>query len=135
MARDRVVEGDLRGEDARRILQANTTICMTAECLFMYEPLNFRRRTRWDGIMPHRTVLLELFRASGGYLLHQSSLERQVGQFLATVKMAYTDKEAAVIAYRLRVMMSHLRDSKMAGRKPPERYDQLRAILDAIRED
>ena len=135
MHRGRVAEVDIADEDAQRILETNTSLSQTAQSLFSYEPLSFKKRTRWSAIAPHRSVLLDMYTASGGYLIHQSSLERQVQHFLVCAKLQHSKVDAATISYRLRVMMSHLRDTKQSNRRVPARYDHLRVVLDCIRTD
>ena len=83
--------------------------------------------------MPHRSILLALFQASGGHLIHQRSLEAHALQFLTKHNLLTEALEATTVAFRLRVMMSHLREAKANQRVPPFRYDSLRCILDIIR--
>ena len=129
--RGRVAEVDLAVEAAHRIFDEHVQIGATVETLWFYEPLDFRRRCRWEKISPHRATLLSLFQASGGYLLHQTSMESQVFSWMSRHSIG-SQYDASQCAYRLRVMMSHLRDAKINSRNPPMRYDSLRCISDII---
>ena len=129
--RGRVGEVDLAVEAAHRIFDEHVQIGATVENLWFYEPLDFRRRCRWEKISPHRATLLSLFQASGGYLLHQTSMESQVFSWMSRHSIG-SQYDASQCAYRLRVMMSHLRDAKINSRNPPMRYDSLRCISDII---
>ena len=100
--------------------------------LWPYEPLCFRKGTRWDKVCVHLSVLLDLFRASGGYLIHQVNLETSMHKFFLKRNISDSFKAASLTAYRLRIMMSHLRDSKSNSRVVPVRFDSLRCVLDLI---
>ena len=130
--RGRVGEVDLVVEAAHRIFDEHVQIGATVKTLWFYEPLDFRRRCHWDKISPHRATLLSLFQASSGHLIHQTSLEGQVFSWMSRHDLKGSQHDAAKCAYRLRVMMSHLRDAKLNARTPPMRYDSLRCITDII---
>ena len=119
MGGGRVPEVDLADEVAARVLKENVPMASQASSLFAYSPLEFKRRARWDKLAPHTMVLSDLFLASGGFLIHQNTFEKQIKSFIVQVGMKHTAEEAAVVCYRLRVMMSHVRDAKAAGRPPP----------------
>ena len=94
---------------AQRIFAANATVQNTADTLWHYAPLNPKRRVNWNAISPHRSLLLDLFHATKGYLLTQLGLEKQLVKFVGDIHMKATEKQITEIAYRIRVMMSHLR--------------------------
>ena len=128
----RVPEVSLENDVARRIMEMNTPMAATAEKLWRYQPLCFKPRLKWDKICPHRSIVQELFIASGGFLLRQKCFDSQIDAFMTGHKMEHTWQQAVSAAYSLRVMMSGLRDCKVGGRRPPNKYQQLQCILDLI---
>ena len=114
------------------VLARNANLKATTESLWFYEPLNMKSRARWLGISTNRSVLLDLLQASHGHMFRQCQLEKQVATFLAAHKFEAKPTDAGKIAYRLRCQLSHLRDARSAGRKPPQQYDHLRALMDCI---
>ena len=131
----RVPEVDIEDDRAMRIFEANCSVGaagLGVEQMFSYAPLDFRRRSAWDKLAPHKSVLFDLFQASHGFLIHQKSLEAQMMKFMLKHSISDSQVDADRAVYKLRVMMSHLRDSKVNGRAPPIRFDNLQYILDAI---
>ena len=132
----RISEVDLSDRDASNIFELNfgfeSKAVRDIKSLAFYENLNFRSRGKWHALYPHRGLLGELFRASSGHLIHQVSLARHVKSYLANAKADADDKSSEKVAYRIRAMMSHLRDHAVAGRKPPMRFQMLQGPMSLI---
>ena len=74
--------------------------------------VNVRVRGEWAQLYPHRGLLLDLFMASGGQLIHQISLQRQLGAFLSWHEVPHSSEALENLTMRIRVMMSHVRDHR-----------------------
>ena len=134
MPRGRLAEVDLDDGVAMTVFENNISLkgIKKASHLVPYSQVNIRRRGPWSELFKHRALLLEMFRASRGYLCRQVKLQQQVSQYLTNGLVDHDDDDAEKLTYRIRVQMSHLRDHRVHGRRPSVRYRMLKCVLDMI---
>lgn len=118
-----------------RILHANIQIASTIGNIFSYSKPCFSSRPEWGQINVHRTLLHDWFEASGGFCVRQTTVTRQLTAFCAATKIDCTAKEAEAAVYRLRAMMSQMRDTKKGNRQPPKRFASLQSLFRLISTD
>ena len=132
----RVREVDLAASDVSRVLE-DCALSAEPDDIAPYDQLVMKRRGPWMQLHRNRAILTELFECSNGFLVHQVSLAAQVKAFLDAKlcgrKAVHNAEHAEKVAYRLRVQMSHVRDHKIHGRRPPQRYAVLGSLLAACR--
>ena len=75
------------------------------------------QRVKWDEVIRYRGALADMFTASQGLLVHQLSLEAQFKKWLNDIQASdkMTPAEQTDAPYRLRMMMSHIRNAKKDG--------------------
>ena len=128
----RIHEVTLEDNVARQILAANLAASFDFNSMCMYPKVKWRSRGPWEALYKNRGILGDLFRASGGHLLHQVSLSRQISAYLTNIPIAHSPDDAENVSIRIRKQMSHLRDHKKQTRAPPPRFQPLCAIMDII---
>ena len=108
---------------------------MAAHCsnLVLYTELNFRRRGKWSELYKNRSFLADVFMATGGYLVRQSSLQRQMTAYVRKNNIQGEAMDIESLVYRIRAMMSHLRDAKAKAHKIPRRFECLASVLNNVR--
>ena len=133
MPSGRACEICLADDVARRVFDNNLLMVGDIQAMAKYDKVCFRARQCWHDIFANRALLSELLQASNGQVPQQVCLCRQLDAWrvhIATIKGNYQDVER--LAYRLRVMCSHLIQARRGGRNPPLRYDCLKALLSMV---
>lgn len=128
----RIPEIDLSEEAARALFAGNVACRSRPETIAVYKQLKFRRRGDWAAIYRNRGLLMDAFQASRGRLIRQSSLDRQFRAFMISEGSECSLDESDQVAYRIRAMMSHLRDARADNRHPPARNQALSAVMNII---
>ena len=75
-----------------------------------YSCLKMRSRARWGELYKNRSCLQDVLTSTGGFQLKSTYATEEMQLAVDAAEMEGSDVEKA--AYRLRVMMSHLRDAK-----------------------
>ena len=132
MVKGRSVEVDIADKAMQTLLELNCGMPSDADSVCKYSNVNVRARGRWNDLYPHRGMLCELCKLSGGFGLHQVNLARQCRAFLTSCHIAATLADGEAVAYRIRTMISHCRDHKQHDRRPGPRYHMMTAVLDFI---
>ena len=136
MPRGRSAEVVLPDDVARRLLENNFLKIASISSMAVYDKPDFRKRQSWHGLFLNRAMLSELLQATGGKIPQQVSLCRHIDSWrvhCATVTGNFSDVER--MAYRIRVMVSHLISAQRSSRMPPIRYDCVKALLQVIPAD
>ena len=120
---------DLDDDRARALFSDALPLAKRLGDLLPYPELSFRRRGRWSDLYKHRGFLSDAFKASEGYLLRQRVLHKQMADFSRNRDIAGSPAEIEALCYRIRAMMSHLREAKLKAFKIPERFESLSATL------
>ena len=103
-------------EEAMKLFDDNIT-AKDIEDIFVYSPIKMRKRASWNELYKHRNVLGDAFTASKGFLLKQIPLTVQLGKALRKQHVSFNEESLEKAAYRLRCMMSHVRGTRMGGRR------------------
>ena len=96
-----------------------------------YGQIRSRRLPPWSDLWRQRSALHDFLRASGGYQHKQKDVELQVRKSVDELNLATPaniDRIEAV-AYRIRAMMGHARNTKIGMWKVPKKYDQLHGVF------
>ena len=120
---------DLDDDRARALFSDALPLAKRLGDLLPYPELSFRRRGRWSDLYKHRGFLSDAFKASEGYLLRQRVLHKQMADFSRNRDIAGSPAEIEALCYRIRAMMSHLREAKLKAFKIPERFESLSSTL------
>ena len=136
MVRSKPAGVDLPEEVAKQMFAS----AVPASCLqdlaslFPYKGA-MNRAPLWDSISKHRHLLSDMLEGSGGQPIRQSKLYDQLLSFVRSLVPAPDDKLPKHVlraSYRLRTMLSNLRDHKRNDRPIPMRYSSLKYLLDKI---
>ena len=129
---------DLTDANADLLFTRNVTAASLTpglDGLFAYPGSNMKHVIDWSKVIPHRNVLFDAFTYSEGYLLHHKQLLAQLESFLKDVSAhnRITGKDDTTNAiYRLRLMMSHLRNAKVARKVVPPNAAVMLPVLEMI---
>ena len=116
-----------------QVFRANILACMSSKDFFAYSTTKFKHRPIYPEIVLHRAVLTDMFRESGGYLLRQKTLKTQLLKLCNDIDKPCSEAHAEQACYRIRAMMSQLRQMRCDSRAPPKGYEmQLKPILELI---
>lgn len=112
---------DLDDAVAARVLEENVKLAWikNPHDMFPYSVADFKRVGAWTEMEAYGDLLHSLFKASAGKLLRQKRLHTQVVTYVAMNGVVATDSDVERASYRLRLMMSQLRDARMSSRILP----------------
>ena len=95
-----------------------------AKSIFKYSARNMKSGPSWVDMKKQRHFLYDLVKLTDGHLLRQRRWERQVGDYFRKHNIGATRDEISMIAYRPRMMLSHLqRLRNNDGRGVPRTYE------------
>lgn len=95
------------------ILDTNIALLLgTPDTLWPYPQTSMRAPMEWVHAYRMRNVIADLFEASGGHLLHQAVLAKQVSSFLETHGASWAPRQVAERCYTMRTSMSNLKYAK-----------------------
>ena len=97
----------------------------------------WKKAPRWSDIKRSRQMLEDFVEATSGRTLNPKKWDSQVAAWFASRKHELSAKAVCRAAYRVRLMLAHLRDAKRSISRgvstPPFRFRQLRALVDMMR--
>ena len=80
----------------------------------------------------HRTALSDIFELSHGQLVRQKVLQAQLSLFYIKIKRTIPFEDAEGAVWRLRIMMSQLRQIKHDEQEPPAGFECMKSVLSKI---
>ena len=97
-----------------------------------YTQLVFRKRPIWSELFYNRSLADDMFAETGGYMIAQKYIEKEISIVLGKRKVEITPSLSEAIenlGYRVRAIMSHCRNAKLHGWKPPKRFGILKSTI------
>ena len=126
---------DIADKDAHAVLSSNVHVGALSDIskLWAYDG-QMNRSPKWEQMNPNKHILGGILEACNGEPLKQVVWFGQMKSFFKTLPNAtYTEVELENAAYRMRVMLSNLRDTKRRGKQPPRRFQHLSYLLAKIK--
>ena len=109
-----------------------TTICRTHitldQCkqpevlIFRYRAKSIKAGPHWADLSANRLLLTDLIKGTGGCLLRQQKWEAQVAQYLSERGVSVGRDMCSMIAYRPRIMLSHLLRARQQQSRIPKEW-------------
>ena len=127
----RIPEVTLPDGKIQLVLEANIPEGIEVAAMCPYGTLKWRARGLWPDLYKNRGVLADIFKLSGGGLVHQVSLTKQICCWLDRLQppKKYSPQDAEDLCFRIRIQMSHLRDHAVQKRRPPARFQMLQGVM------
>ena len=97
-----------------------------------YSTYSMRKRARWPEIYKSRSCLADVLTATAGFQLKNTYANEEMQTAVDSTETEGSKDEVEKCAYRLRTMMSHLRDAKKNSWMPPRKFDAVRGLISLV---